>query len=513
LGKVKTHQGSQEILKLNFKKSKRRFGMNNTSLYNQKYYEEQEFGFSAEERSDHKHILELLKPKANDKVLEIGCGFGVLLKKIPSRKKMGIETNDTAIRKCRKLGLSITKANAEKGLSFNDSSFDIVIMNEVIEHLKKPEFVLEECSRILVPGGKIIITTPIRSFFAHDLSSTHFSEMNIQELRKLIKKSGFKILSHKVSGISFLYPLLENFLFKPFRFFRFFLKKKKNKNVDLIDSFHGVVDKTFLKPLNYYRKYFLNLGLDQLLFAQKKEDEISLYDQKYYKKHKFVFSAEERSDHKRILELLKPKSSDKVLEIGCGFGILLKKIPSKKKIGIELNDFAIKECLKRGINVIKANVEKGLPFRDSSFDIIIMNEVISHLRNPMFVLKECFRILTPKGKIIMTAPVRSIFFHNISETHLSEMTIRELKELVQQCGFKVLSHEVCGISFLYPLMENFLFKPFRFLKYILGRRQEKTVKLIDSCRGLVDKTFLKPLSLYRKCFLILGLNQLIIAQK
>ena len=240
----------------------------------------------------------------------------------------------------------------------------------------------------------------------------------------------------------------------------------------------------------------------------------NFYNHEYYEKQEFGFRGERRSDHKRILELLRVKANDRVLEIGCGLGILMKKIPSKKKIGIETNDFAIKECRKRGISVIKANAEKRLPFKNSSFDIVIMNELVSHLRKPRFILKECFRILSPKGKIILTAPARSFFFHNISATHLSEMTVRELGELVKKSGFKILTHEVCGISFLYPLMENLLFRPFRLLRYILKRKQEKkTVRLIDSCHGLVDKTILKPLSFYRKYFLGLGLNQLVFAQK
>ena len=243
-------------------------------------------------------------------------------------------------------------------------------------------------------------------------------------------------------------------------------------------------------------------------------DDINLYDQKYYKELEFGLKSETRSDHKRILELLKIKLTDKVLEIGCGFGVLLKKIPSKKKIGIETNDLAIRECRKRGLSVIKADAEKGLPFKDSSFDIVIMNELIEHLKKPKFVLEECFRILAPQGRVIITTPARSFFAHDLSPTHFSEMSIKEMRELVQTYGFKVLTHEVCGVSFLYPLLENFLFRPFRFLRYILGRKQEKkTVGLIDSGHRLADRTFLKPLSDYRRHFLGLGLNQLILVQK
>lgn len=242
---------------------------------------------------------------------------------------------------------------------------------------------------------------------------------------------------------------------------------------------------------------------------------ISLYDQKYYEEGEFGFKAEERSDHKRILELLKPKANDRVLEIGCGFGVLLKKISSKRKIGIESNDFAIEECKKRGLLITKLDVDKGLPFKNDSFNTIIMNEVVSHLKKPLFVLKECHRILKNGGKIIITAPVRSIFFHNISETHLTEMTVKEARQLIQKSGFVILSHEVSGISFLYPLLEYIFFKPFRLLRYFFIKNQKAagTVNVIDSCHGLADKTFLKPINQFRKYFLKLGLQQLILAEK
>lgn len=246
--------------------------MKNTDLYNKKYYSIQGYGFAADERSDHKRILELLKIKKNDKVLEIGCGLGVLLKKVPSKKKIGIETNDYAIKESRRRGLSVIKTDAEKGMAFKDSSFDAIIMNEVIEHLKKPKFVLKECFRILSPGGKIIITTPVKSFFAHDLTESHFSEMTLNEFKKLVKECGFDVITQEVNGISFLYPLLENVFFKPFRLLRYFFVKneKAAKTVGMIDSCHGLADKTLLKPLNRYRNFFLQLGLQQLILAKKK---------------------------------------------------------------------------------------------------------------------------------------------------------------------------------------------------------------------------------------------------
>jgi len=243
--------------------------------------------------------------------------------------------------------------------------------------------------------------------------------------------------------------------------------------------------------------------------------DIDSYDKGYYEEREYGFSAESRSDHNLILKLLKIKTQDRILDIGCGFGVLLEKIPSRKKAGIETNDFAIKECRKRGLSVIKADVEKGLPYKDSSFEVVIMNNVIEHLQKPGFTLRECFRVLVPKGKIVITTPILSSLAVGLDPTHCSEMSIKEMKSLLEKHGFKILGQYASGVAFLYPFLNNLLFKPCKFLRKMLGKekRCRKGVVLIDSARVLADKSFLKPLSMYRKHFLGLGLSQLILAQK
>ncbi len=250
----------------------------------------------------------------------------------------------------------------------------------------------------------------------------------------------------------------------------------------------------------------------------------NLYNQGYYELHGYGFSNNNRSDHERILKLLEIKKNDRVLEIGCGLGILLSKIRAKYKVGTEVNNFAINFCRKAGLSVIKAYIEKGLAFKNFSFDIIIMNEVISHLQKPDVALKECYRLLKSKGKIVITSPIKSRFFHNLSKTHLHEMTAKELNRFVQNNGFRIIVHEVNGISFLYPILENLFFKIGRFFRaaLITNQPQKKNlvdlksshpIRLIDFCHKLADQSILKPLSIYRRFLLELGLDQLILAEK
>lgn len=251
--------------------------MKNQDLYDQTYYESQGYCFAAGDRYDHKRILELIQCKKSDKVLEIGCGLGVLLEKIPCDYKIGLETNDYAIKICKgKRNIKVLKVDAEKSIPFKESTFDYIIMNEVIEHFKKPKLVLQNCYKILKKGGKIVISTPARNFFAHDLAESHFSEMTLEQLRNLVKECKLHTITQEVNGISFLYPLFENLCFKPFRLARYGLIKntKKGKRpsliVNMIDAIHKVADISILRPISTYRNFLINLGVQQLIYAEKK---------------------------------------------------------------------------------------------------------------------------------------------------------------------------------------------------------------------------------------------------
>ncbi len=66
-----------------------------------------------------------------------------------------------------RLGVEVRQANLEREpLPFTDSSFDWIVFSEVIEHLVySPLPVLREFQRVLVPGGKVVISTPNELYF------------------------------------------------------------------------------------------------------------------------------------------------------------------------------------------------------------------------------------------------------------------------------------------------------------------------------------------------------------
>ena len=236
------------------------------------------------------------------------------------------------------------------------------------------------------------------------------------------------------------------------------------------------------------------------------------YSEEYYRERYFGLGCEEREDYTRILEFLNLQEVDRVLEIGCGLGGLLKRLPSEHKMGVDVSSFAVGHCCKQGLSVIRADVEEGLPFEDNTFDVVAMTAVIEHFKNPDLVLRECFRVLAPRGRIVITSPVRSWFVHDLDPTHFSEMTVVEMRTLVQKCGFKIAAHEVRGFSFLYLLLENFLYRPGRFAKKLLeGSRWGS--EPIELARLAVDRSSSWFLNRWRRNLLWLGQSQLVLAQK
>jgi len=93
------------------------------------------------------------------KVLDLGCGDGLLLKQLPSTvKAYGVDISPSAIKKCKKQGLTAQVIDFDgKKLSFKKKEFDTIVMLDVLEHLYFPQETLKEARRV---GKKIIIAVP-----------------------------------------------------------------------------------------------------------------------------------------------------------------------------------------------------------------------------------------------------------------------------------------------------------------------------------------------------------------
>lgn len=90
-----------------------------------------------------------------------------------------------------------------------------------------------------------------------------------------------------------------------------------------------------------------------------------------------------------------------VLDIGCGIGHMLRY--RKRTIGCDINPFNIDYCKEKKLEAYLMKPDK-LPFKNGSFDSVLLDNVLEHLASPNRLIEEIKRVLKPGGIIVIGVP-------------------------------------------------------------------------------------------------------------
>lgn len=119
----------------------------------------------------------------------------------------------------------------------------------------------------------------------------------------------------------------------------------------------------------------------------------------------------------RRLQLLRghvPLEGKRILDIGCGIGTFVNRLRefSPQVYGVDIDTERVTQGAQR-LPSLGLAVGEHLPFRDGTFEVILLHEVIEHVTNDADTLAEACRVLAPDGRIAIFCPNRLYPF----ETH------------------------------------------------------------------------------------------------
>ena len=162
-------------------------------------YVEEESG----RRAQAKLILSFIgKHKKNGTMLDIGCGPGLFLDEAKKQEwsVQGVDLSAWAKNYAHKnFGIDVFQGTLNEA-HYPDRHFDVVVMNDVIEHLEDPKSTLKEIRRILKNDGILYISTPdIESFLSRILRAKwwginkyHLFYFSRKTLDKMFRETGLK---------------------------------------------------------------------------------------------------------------------------------------------------------------------------------------------------------------------------------------------------------------------------------------------------------------------------------
>jgi ubiquinone/menaquinone biosynthesis C-methylase UbiE len=158
----------------------------------------------------------------------------------------------------------------------------------------------------------------------------------------------------------------------------------------------------------------------------------------------------------------------RVLEVGCGTGVLTRALAGRKAVGSVIGVDTAETLLERarelaadlgnvGFEVADA---RALPFEDGTFDVVVFDSTLSHVPEPGRAVAEAFRVLRPAGRLAAFDgdyatttvalgdhdPVQACVDAMMANSVTDRWLVRRLPAMIRRCGFELTSFRSYGFA-------------------------------------------------------------------
>lgn len=151
----------------------------------------------------------------------------------------------------------------------------------------------------------------------------------------------------------------------------------------------------------------------------------------------------------------------KILDLGCGTGILQEQFSKRFNVnayGIDISQEAISYCKKRGLSQVRIFDGRRIPFKADYFSLVTAIDVIEHIQDDMYALREIKRVLVGNGLGFFLVPAHPKLWstRDIDLQHFRRYKIGELERKCRKVGFKILFSKNVdfAVYFLFALLHK-----------------------------------------------------------
>ena len=144
--------------------------------------------------------------------------------------------------------------------------------------------------------------------------------------------------------------------------------------------------------------------------------------------------------HFVMRELIPLPAGARILDLGCGTGANLSVLSHYGlAIGADFHHTALEFCQKRALPRLLQGDGQRMPIASGSLDLVTSMDSLEHIPDDNATLAECYRMLKPGGRLLVTVPAFGFLWseHDEALQHLRRYSAPELTSKMKLAGFQV----------------------------------------------------------------------------
>ena len=371
------------------------------------------------------------------RVLDAGCGKGryaALIKQ--QHPAVRVDAVDISAEMLRYVPVGIeTQVASIQDLPYPDASFELVYCVEALEHVSNPAAAIAEMTRVLVPGGRLVIIDKNVERQGALQIETWERWFDVSQLAGQMQVCGLQVRAE-------------------------FISYEGRQPDGLFVAWTGI-KLTFpcrvTANVNFYRTHYFDETNRQLVEACQRGDKdwirehLRRQDEAHAAAHVDELY-ESRVGMQMIRQILqKVDSRFDIVDVACGNADLLRRLreDGHHVLGIDASPVRVR---KNDDVPIKLGFCEELPLADQSCDVVIAQECMGHVFDLNAALRECHRVLRGGGLFMCQVPLGNFAD---GSNHVRIFSPQSLRCAVEGSGFEVFN--VWQISYLVNESPNSLF--------------------------------------------------------